>query len=385
MSREIKVGLLVVVALAVLAAGIFMVGERQNLLSLKNTYSVRLATVSGLAAGNPVQLNGVTVGKVEEVVLPVKVEDTLLTVWITVDRRFAARVREDSTARIKTLGLLGDKYIELTSGSVSADEIPDGGEIRAAAATDVDKLIASGEDVVENVMAISVSLKNILARMEAGKGLLGELTTDQEAGLRAKEALVATFESIRSITDKIEHGDGTLATLVNDDSLLTKVDEAIARLEKVLAKVDTGEGALPALLNDASTRERMERALDNLTSASDSLASVAGELESGDGLLKKLISDDELGREVADDLRKLIRSLSVVAEKLEQGEGTLGKMIEDPSVYEAIDDIVVGINESKLLRWLVRNRQKAGIKKRYQEETAAPTAPAAPAPEAEPR
>ncbi len=383
MSREIKVGLLVVVALAVLATGIFMVGERQNLLSLKNTYSVRMVTVSGLASGNPVQLNGVTVGKVEEIVLPEKVEDTLLTVRITVDRRFAARVRADSTARIKTLGLLGDKFVEITSGSASAAEIPDGGEIMAAAATDVDKLIASGEDVVENVMAISVSLKNILSRMEAGKGLLGELTTDQEAGLRAKEALVSTFESIRSITDKIEHGDGTLATLINDDSLLTKVDESIGRLEKVLAQVETGEGALPALLNDAATRQRMEQALENLSSASDSLASVAGELESGDGLLHKLISDEELGREVTEDLRKLIRSLSQIAEKLEQGEGTLGKMIEDPSVYQAIDDIVVGINESKLLRWFIRNRQKAGIKKRYKEEIAATAPP--PASETDPK
>ena len=43
-------------------------------------------------------------------------------------------------------------------------------------------------------------------------------------------------------------------------------------------------------------------------------------------------------------------------------------LIDDPSVYEAINDVIVGIDESKLLRWLVRNRQKTGIKKRYSEE-----------------
>ena len=43
-------------------------------------------------------------------------------------------------------------------------------------------------------------------------------------------------------------------------------------------------------------------------------------------------------------------------------------LIDDPSVYEAINDVIVGIDESALLRWLVRNRQKTGIKKRYREE-----------------
>ena len=56
-------------------------------------------------------------------------------------------------------------------------------------------------------------------------------------------------------------------------------------------------------------------------------------------------------------------------------------LIEDPSIYEAINDVIVGIDESKLLRWLVRNRQKSGIKNRYREEQqladegAAPVAP----------
>ena len=43
-------------------------------------------------------------------------------------------------------------------------------------------------------------------------------------------------------------------------------------------------------------------------------------------------------------------------------------MIDDPQVYEAINDIIVGIDESRFLRWLVRSRQKEGIEKRYETE-----------------
>ncbi len=43
-------------------------------------------------------------------------------------------------------------------------------------------------------------------------------------------------------------------------------------------------------------------------------------------------------------------------------------LISDPEIYEAMNDIIVGVDESSMLRWLVRNRQKKGIKKRYQTE-----------------
>ena len=83
MSSEVKVGAVVLAALAALATGIFLLGERSNLFALKSRYSVQFATVSGLEAGNPVQLNGVTVGRVEEVVLPQSIEEQQLTVWIS--------------------------------------------------------------------------------------------------------------------------------------------------------------------------------------------------------------------------------------------------------------------------------------------------------------
>lgn len=369
MSREIKVGMLVLVALVVVAIATFAIGDRSNLFALKNQYSVRLETVSGLDAGNPVQLNGVVVGRVEKIVLPEEIDESLLTIWLTIERRFGNRVRSDSEARIKTLGLLGDKYIEVTSGSVGAELIPSGGEIPAAPATDVEKLIASGEDVVDNVVAISVSLRNILAGMEAGEGILGELTTDSEAGRRAKVALIETLEAVRRISDKIESGEGTLAELINEDGVVVRLNGALDRFEGVLATVESGDGALPALLNDPETRRRVETTIDRLGEAAEGIAETADELRAGDGLLVKLLSDEEYATEVSDDLKQLIHNLNKLSKRIESGEGTLGQIINDPQVYQAVDDILVGIDESRLLRWLIRNRQKKGIEVRYEEQS----------------
>ena len=365
MSREVKVGAVVIAALLVLASGIFLLGERSNLFALKNTYSIHFANVAGLEAGNPVQLNGVVVGRVEDVVLPQEIEEEELTVWISLDRRFANRVRQNSVARIKTLGLLGDKFIEISSGSSVSPLVPSDGEIPAAQATDVDRLLASGEDVVDNVSAISYSLRTLLERMERGEGLLGEMLVDSESGQRTKQAVVDTFESLRRIASRIESGRGTMGALVMDEDLANRVETSIARVETALTALETGEGPLGALLHDETMRAELESTLSTFGSAVDKTEALISQLEDGEGLLHRLLTDEAYAHALAEDLQKLLHNLRKVSGQLAEGEGTLGQLIQDPNLYQALDDVAVGVNESKLLRWLIRNRQKAGIEKRY--------------------
>jgi hypothetical protein len=71
----------------------------------------------------------------------------------------------------------------------------------------------------------------------------------------------------------------------------------------------------------------------------------------------------------------LVRQLNEIVTKVNTGEGVAGKLINDPSLYESINDVLIGINESRLLRWLIRNRQQAGIDRRYDEAQKTPTAP----------
>lgn len=370
MSREVKVGALVLLALATLAAGVFLVGERQNLFRRTGDYYVRFSSASGLDTGNPVKLSGVTVGRIQDVRLPTEVADPLLTVWISIDRRYVQRVREDSLARIKTLGLLGDKYVEITSGSPESPAVLTGGEIHAAPATDVDQLIASGEDAVDNVVAISQLLRKILTQMDRGEGLLGALVADTESGEEVKKSIRSTLDSVASISAKIDHGQGSLGRLINDDSLAGELEGSAKRLGSLLAKMETGEGLLPALLDDRQTLEKAQRAVDNLSQASDALVGFAHGLQDGKGLLPQLMSDSEYGEAVAKDIQELVHNLNLVSERLEQGGGTVGQLINDPQVYEAVNDVLLGINESRFLRWLIGNRRKKGSQKRTKETSA---------------
>ncbi|HSG40204.1 MAG TPA: MlaD family protein [Thermoanaerobaculia bacterium] len=383
-TREIRVGLVILVALGVLAVGIFLIGDKNNLFSRKNLYYVDFNSVSGLKPGSPVQLDGVDVGTIQRVVLPESPWRKDIRVWLEIDQHYSGRIRSPENpqaivpgevptrARIKTLGLLGDKFIELTSGSPSYPVIRPfeeaakaGGHIPAAQPTNVDALIASGEDVMDNVVQISHSLNSILNRMERGEGILGQLTKDTPQSRRLQESLVGTSESMERIALTIENGQGPLPRLLNDPAMAAQLSRSLDRFETILAKAETGEGLLPGLLNDPATRVQFNDTLASLQGVARDLQEFTADLETSDALLPRLVKDEEYGRQVAEQLRQFVTRLNEVSYKVSEGQGSAAKLINDPQIYDAVNDVIIGVNESRMLRWLIRNRQKKGIEKRY--------------------
>lgn len=377
-GSAIRVGLVILAALAVLGVGVFLIGEKNNLFSHKNHYYIQFSSVSGLKPGSPVQLNGVDVGTVHKVALPQNPAEESIQVWIRVDDQYAARIRGPvdaatagkaaagaSQARIKTLGLLGDKYIDLTIGAPSFPEIPNEGEIPAAQPTNVDALLASGEDVMDNVVEISASLSTILGRMERGEGLLGELTTNTESGQRLKDSLIGTSESMRRIADRIENGEGPLGRLLNDKAMADKLAASLDRLDQVIASVQDGPGLAPALINDPQMKASVQDTLAQLNQVARDLHAFTADLETSDALLPRLVNDEEYGRQITGKVQQMVDQLNEVSLKLSRGDGTVAKLLNDPQIYDAVNDIVIGVNESRILRWLIRNRQKKGLEKRY--------------------
>jgi phospholipid/cholesterol/gamma-HCH transport system substrate-binding protein len=368
--RNLRVGALLFTALTVVVVATFLIGQEDHWFGRKNRYFIRFENVGGLSASSQVQLNGVVVGSVRDVVLPEDAGEDQITVWIDIQRRYGRRVRKDSAARIKTLGLLGDKYIAINSGSPAFDEIATGSEIPTAEATGVDQLIASGEDVMANVASISHSLSNILGRMDRGEGVLGALTVKSDAGEELRTTLSSTLVAFRAIIEQVQHGRGTVGRLVYDANMADQLAATFARLDTLTTELESGPGLIPALLHDPESKARFDRTLEGLAKTATRLADVAEELRDGKGLLPRLLNDPAYAQEVGDDLKRLVQNLNIVADRLTKGDGTVAQLINDPSVYEAIQDIVVGIDESKMLRWLLRNRQKAGIEKRYDAEKA---------------
>ncbi|HVT42794.1 MAG TPA: MlaD family protein [Thermoanaerobaculia bacterium] len=388
-ARYIRIGLLVAVSLLILMVTLFFIGSEQKIFSKKHEYYVHFESASGLAEGNPVRLSGVTVGVVRDIRLPRDPEERSVVIALMVDRKFSERIRLDSRARLKKLGLLaGDSYIDVTPGSPRFPAIEPGNIIPAQKATNVDQLISSGEDLVDNFVQISYSLKNVLERVDRGEGLLGELTKSPDKKERITDTLVTTLSKTNEVLTEIQHGDGVLGKIIYDKeyaaSLTGSLESSAQSLQAIMANVqrgfESGEGALPALLHDPEGKGKVIALLENLRVTSERLALFTASLETGEGLVPRLLNDKEFGDETLREFRHLVQQLNEMATKLNEGEGTAGKLISDPAIYESINDVLIGINESRLLRWLVRSRQQRGIERRYETERSRDTAPPASGP-----
>jgi phospholipid/cholesterol/gamma-HCH transport system substrate-binding protein len=387
-EKTIRVGLLVAASLLVLMIFVFFIGSEQKIFSRKNEYKVRLDNVTGLAEGNPVKISGVTVGVIKDITLPFDPKMRDVDIILMVDRKYADRIRTDSRARMKKLGLLaGDSYIDISPGSPKFDSLEPGAMIPAARQTNVDQLISSGEDLVDNFVQISYSLKNILGRVDRGEGLIGELTSTPETKQRITDTFLTTLNKTNAILGHVESGKGLVGRLVYDDayatSLTGSIQESARSLQTLVADVQgslkSGQGMIPALLTDPEGKKKVYELVDNLKTTSSNLAAISASYQSGQGLVPRLMNDKTYGDQALNEFTGLLHQLNDTVAKLNRGEGTAGKLVNDPSVYESVNDILIGINESKLLRWLIRNRQQSGIQKRYDTQSTQP-APAAPPP-----
>jgi phospholipid/cholesterol/gamma-HCH transport system substrate-binding protein len=380
-NRSIRVGLLVSVALFILMLFLFFIGSEQKIFARKNEYEVRLENVTGLSQGNPVRMSGVTIGTIRDIKLPQDPKQKQVEILLMIDRNYAERIRGDSRARLKKLGLLtGDSYVDVTAGTPSFQALEPGSIIPAQRGTDVEALITSGEDLVENLVQISFSLKNILQRVDRGEGLLGEITTSPETKQRLTDTLLTTLNKTNAALAHMESGKGTVGKLLYDDKyaeeLMASISGAAKSMQVLTGKIqtsfETGDGVVPALLNDPDGKRRVYELIENLRTSSANLSTFTTSLQTGQGLVPRLINDKAYGDQALGEFTALVRQLNAVVTKINTGEGTAGKLISDPSVYESVNDILIGINESKLLRWLIRSRQQAGIEKRVEEQKKGP-------------
>lgn len=345
--KSLRVGVLVLVAVGLLIAGTFLVGREQQLWERRVDYEIRFKRINGLRSGSAVTLTGVDIGSVQEVSLPEDPNASYIRVRISVVRQSASRIRDDTVAHIRTVGLLGDKFIELSAGSPSSALRPPGSIIPAVDPIDYEELLGESGDIVTNIVEVTNSLKDVFAAIDRGEGLLGQMLRNRAQGAATLEDLQRSFAHLESTT---------------------------AAVDRIAHDVESGKGALGVLLKRG---DQVERLLDRLGKASAALQSLTSRLERANGALPRLLEDRQYGERLLADLHEAARNLADLAEKANRGKGTLGKLVNDPGLYENADALVTQARTS----WLFYvYRGIRGLFPPYAPEHAFPTPAPTPAP-----
>jgi phospholipid/cholesterol/gamma-HCH transport system substrate-binding protein len=334
-EREIKVGLLVLAAIAVLAGGLLLLGTEEKLFVRKSRYFIRFDNVDGLAPGGVVELNGVNVGKVAKVVLPENPGRPDVDVWVEIERHYAKRLRAPArtAAGPPSQPAPGAGMVPPTpvpGAGAPAAQTPGSGATPAAQTPGAGAALPSPSAAAASSPAAPVPAPPAPAPAAT------------KAEIKTQGLLGDKYVAITAGSDEYpmipENGEIPAAAPVSVEALLASGGDLMGDVKQIV------------------------RDLKGFT----------GNLNQGGGLVPRLVTDREYGRQVATKLRSAIDNLDQVTGKIASGQGTLGKLVADPSVYNGLNDVIVGVNQNKMLRWLVQNRQKAGMAKRNQDATQKP-------------
>jgi len=129
MTKVFWLGVFIVASLLILATGIFLIGGKQFLFSRTYRLQADFQNVGGLGNGSDVLVGGIREGTVQQINLP-GTPDGKVSVVMKMQDSTRGILRKDSIAAIKTEGLLGTKYVEISFGSKNAANVQNGDYIR---------------------------------------------------------------------------------------------------------------------------------------------------------------------------------------------------------------------------------------------------------------
>ncbi len=234
-TMQIQVGAFTVLGLVLTMALIFMLGSQKNVFEKQYTLLSSFSDISGLRVGAPVQLAGVNVGTVGEILLDPTLESKKVKLKLLIGKKYSERIREDSTATIITQGLLGDKMVFLTLGSPDKRELTNGDSISSSSPSGFSQVLESSDELIKSASSVAKSIDSIMLEVQKGKGTAHSFIYDQAMATNLNR-LTANLNNVSTqtaqIITKINNGEGSLGALINDPSLYNDLQTLLGKANR---------------------------------------------------------------------------------------------------------------------------------------------------------
>ncbi len=224
-SDEVKVGLFVLVGLFLLGLALVFVGRVNLFRTPVNTYTLYTGFAGGMERGAPVRYAGIRVGRIEDILID-SADATRAKIVISVDP--AVPVRHDATAKVSTLGLLGEYYVEIHPKSADAELLASGGEIPVQEGVEWTELMNRVGDATVEAKAL---LADARTRLNVVLDNVKDLTREENRE-RVRTALKRVDEILADAQPRVK------TILANFDNTSLKVDKFMDEIKVTRAKLD---------------------------------------------------------------------------------------------------------------------------------------------------
>ena len=309
--RQLRVGAFIMLGMLLLAYGIFRIGDVLDVFADRYTIYTVAPSVNGLTEGSPVHLAGQRIGQIEEIeFLPPgrRLGGNYLLVEMSISESVREQIRRNSIAFIRSVGLLGDKIVDIQPGTIRSPVLAAGDTLPSNSSGDLDYIIATGAQMLDSLMLLSNDLRSITGALARGEGTMGQLLTSREL----YDQMYGASSELRGLLLQVNRSDGTLNRLIHDPTLYREFTGAVARVDTLTASIMSGRGTLGRLLRSDTLYLSAESILASADSAIVNLNQLTRAMVDGRGSLHKLFTDPQLYDEFLKtvvDLQTLIAAI----------------------------------------------------------------------------
>ena len=206
-AQNIRVGAFVLISIGILALFVFFVGKMESKFQANYHIRAQFQNVSGLEEGADVRIGGLRKGAVRKIELPSQ-PNGKITVIIDLARQTRNLVKQDSVASIKSEGLVGNKYVEVSFGSDGSQPVQSDGTIGSEPPLDIsdligksDQLLDSAKGSLDNLQAAAQNITTITGKINSGRGTVGALLNDKSVYQEAS----ASASALHQDADALKH------------------------------------------------------------------------------------------------------------------------------------------------------------------------------------
>lgn len=296
---QLKVGALILVAIIILGFAALKLGQAGNLFGKRYHLISFVGNASGLRIGGPVTVAGQLAGSIKDIKFLPPDADTTRNLELLVEVNYTLRdqVREDSRAKIKTLGLLGDKVYDISVGTPRHRILHEGDTLAVVPALDYEAVVVQAGAAIEEVVGLTQDLKRVTQGINRGEGTLGQLVTNRQL----YDQMNSTLSRTSALMARLENPRGTIGRLLDDPTLYVSLNRAVASADSVISQINRSNGTVGKLLRD----DTLYVHLVSVVARADSLV---GSMSNGKGTMQKLFTDQQL----YDQLVKTVTELNNV-------------------------------------------------------------------------
>jgi len=347
---ELRVGLLVFIALTVLIVLVLNASGELNPFKSHLHLRARFADANGLREGSDVKLAGVKIGKVDRLRLlspsevgtgptPHKIE-AFMTIDTKIDGIPATdRIRSDSTAQQAAPSILGNEMIvNITPGTPLGQPVTENFLLPSTQGNTMSDLANQGTELAQKLGKLSDQLNEVVKNIRDGKGTVGRLFNDESL----YNNLNATINDAEQLATQIKSGKGSAGKFIYDEQLYDNANEIAVSLKKLSDDLRNGRGTAGKLLTSDEMYNKVDRIADRVNHSMDQIDQIVAGVNQGQGTLGKLIKDEAIYNDARTAIARFnttAASIDNVVAGAQRGDGTLGKLITDESLYNNVNNL----------------------------------------------